>query len=359
MAKGSIRVLELKNSPTEYEAYARVTGLKPARRRFATRNAAQQFLDAVMPKMKQEAAELPAAKMKAAAHQGGEALYYRTKLADALTQYKDTAKFKRNASCRGINTVLKHVGNISIEKSTKSWVSDYVDKMRSSARPGRPYAYATVLGHIVVMKAACIWWAEKMEVEEPRLHFTTTCFPEDWAVERDRRLEAGEYDRIMDQIRQGPASLHWQCLVDLALETGARLQELVRAEWTELDRNDRLWRIPKEHTKKRKKRRVPLSPRAGEAIKQLRAAMDPASPRLFHALGTPGQVSAQFYAKIKKTGIVDLRFHDLRHEAISLMSMNKRKAPIKAIMDIVGHKTYHAFNRYSHFRDDELIGLLD
>ncbi|ATQ75803.1 hypothetical protein CR152_15660 [Massilia violaceinigra] len=359
MAKGSIRILALKNSPTEYEAYARVTGLKATRRRFATREAAQQFLDAVMPQMKDEAAELPLAKMKAAARQGGEALYFRTKLADALTQYKESVKFKRGTSCRGINTVLKNVGSIAIGKSTKGWVSDYVDKMRNTMRAGKPYAYSTLLGHICLMKAACTWWAEQMEVDEPKLHFTTKCFPEGWEVQRDRRLEPGEYDKIMEQIRQGPERLHWECLVQLALETGARLQELVRSEWRELARDDRLWIIPKGHTKKRKERRVPLSLRAQETIRLLRAEIDPGSHRIFHALGNPRQVSLQFRYKIKATGIVGLTFHDLRHEAISLMSMNKRKAPIKAIMDIVGHKTYKAFNRYSHFRDDELIGLLD
>ena len=56
---------------------------------------------------------------------------------------------------------------------------------------------------------------------------------------------------------------------------------------------------------------------------------------------------------IKRTGIVDLRFHDLRHEAISRFFEMGLSVPEVAL--ISGHRDYRMLQRYTHLKPEELV----
>lgn len=60
---------------------------------------------------------------------------------------------------------------------------------------------------------------------------------------------------------------------------------------------------------------------------------------------------------IKRAGIDDLRFHDLRHEAASRMS--DRETDFLRISAITGHSSLQMLKRYSHFRTEDLAKELD
>ena len=57
-------------------------------------------------------------------------------------------------------------------------------------------------------------------------------------------------------------------------------------------------------------------------------------------------------------GIADLRWHDLRHEAISRMVLKQRHLSVFEIMDIVGHSSIEMLKRYTNLRGDELAAKL-
>ena len=59
---------------------------------------------------------------------------------------------------------------------------------------------------------------------------------------------------------------------------------------------------------------------------------------------------------IKRTGIVDLRFHDLRHEAISRFFEMGLSVPEVAL--ISGHRDYRILQRYTHLKPEELVRKL-
>ena len=59
---------------------------------------------------------------------------------------------------------------------------------------------------------------------------------------------------------------------------------------------------------------------------------------------------------IKRTGIVDLRFHDLRHEAISRFFEMGLSVPEVAL--ISGHRDYRMLQRYTHLKPEELVSKL-
>jgi integrase len=343
-----------------FEAEIRIADVKPSRATFNDIETAKAWVAQVEGVIKKTLQANTVCKTTDTAKPSGERAYGRAKLANVITDYLESAKCS-NRGRQALRPAAGYVGKVTVGEADEIWLEKYVARMRSSESPrGKPYTYSTLHGQIVYMALALEWWAKKNNVLNPDICISTKKFPADWDVRRSRRLENGEHERLLAQMNMLTIGAgHWRCLYELCLETGARLQELSKSEWCEMERDDRIWRIPSAHTKKRKTRRVPLSSRAREIIAQLRDMAKPGESRVFHVLRTPHYLSSQFSFFVKMAGIVDLRFHDLRHEAISRMCINKRNVPIKTIMEIVGHETYEAFTRYSHARDDELIDMFE
>jgi integrase len=102
-----------------------------------------------------------------------------------------------------------------------------------------------------------------------------------------------------------------------------------------------------------------LSKAAIRAFKLLKLLCKPGETRVFPRLGKPRSVSTRFHLIMEELGIEDLRFHDLRHEAISRMVLYKRKLSVYEIMTIVGHSSLQMLNRYANLRGDELADRMD
>ena len=73
--------------------------------------------------------------------------------------------------------------------------------------------------------------------------------------------------------------------------------------------------------------------------------------------GKTGSIRAAFGAALKRSGVgSDLRFHDLRHEAVTRL-FEKGLNPIEVGM-ISGHRSLSMLQRYTHLRPEGLITRL-
>jgi len=113
---------------------------------------------------------------------------------------------------------------------------------------------------------------------------------------------------------------------------------------------------------KEKKVGLPILTRDLEAvIEEAKTALkvDDPSKRLFD-IGTP-RFDNMWQATLKRAGIVDLHFHDLRHEATSRLF--EKGLNTAEVMRITGHTTKEMVERYSHYSTDiileKLNGILD
>ena len=70
----------------------------------------------------------------------------------------------------------------------------------------------------------------------------------------------------------------------------------------------------------------------------------------------PRGLSGEFLKLCRRTGIDDLRFHDLRHEATSRL-FEKGLNPVE-VATITGHKDTKMLMRYTHLRAEDLVGRL-
>jgi len=61
-------------------------------------------------------------------------------------------------------------------------------------------------------------------------------------------------------------------------------------------------------------------------------------------------VKTAFNAAVKRTGIVDFRFHDLRHTFASQLLM--KGGTLKDVQELLGHKTMTMTLRYAHLTQE-------
>ncbi len=130
--------------------------------------------------------------------------------------------------------------------------------------------------------------------------------------------------------------------------TGMRRGELLRAQWADIDPQKRILHVPM--TKNGHPRTIPLSSAALKIIDALPRNND----RLF-ALSA-NAVRLAWGRLAKRAGVVDLHFHDLRHEAISRFFEKGLSVPEVAL--ISGHRDVRMLFRYTHLKPEDVAAKL-
>lgn len=173
---------------------------------------------------------------------------------------------------------------------------------------------------------------------------------------RTRRLEPGELERLL-KLAPTPVGL----LIRLALETAARLGELLALEWRDIDTARRvavLRGVGGRGTKNGdESRAVPLSSAALAVLQELRALPLGIDGRIFYWWAGSDSFNKPWARLCKKAEIEDLRFHDLRHEATSRL-FEKGVFEGVEVAAITGHKTLQMLKRYTHLRAADLARKL-
>ena len=180
---------------------------------------------------------------------------------------------------------------------------------------------------------------------------------------RDRRLLPGEMDRILSASDSPVLS----DLVRFAVETAMRRGELAGMTWDRVDLRKRTVTLPE--TKNGEKRVVPLSTEAVRVLSGLARridgevwGMEPASitQAFLRALSRARKAYEKECEEKKEKPdpayLVDLTFHDLRHEATSRF-FEKGLNPMQ-VAAITGHKTLQMLKRYTHLKAEDLAEML-
>jgi integrase len=207
---------------------------------------------------------------------------------------------------------------------------------------------------------------------------------------RERRLRAGELEMLLRSAAAPGAAQGLAQIIVLAVETSMRLGELIGLEWSRIDLEQRTAHLV--DTKNGESRTVALSTTAIEALTALPRRIDGrvfrwktvsgfesiwqrclARARRTYLLAQlaeqlnsegsdgAGEVRALVYhkrepaprtrallAKLEASNkfLVDLRFHDLRHEATSRLF--EKGLGIMEVASMTGHKSLAMLKRYTH-----------
>ena len=149
---------------------------------------------------------------------------------------------------------------------------------------------------------------------------------------RERRVGDAELTRISDHLT--PVM---RLAVQIAVSTGMRRGEIAKIKVDDLNEADSSLLVPE--TKTGKRRIVPLRQ---ELCSTLRAHLSSDTGRLGVS---PDSITQAFPRACIKADINDLRFHDLRHEAITRMFEQGLSVPRVAL--ISGHSDFRMLARYA------------
>lgn len=191
---------------------------------------------------------------------------------------------------------------------------------------------------------------------------------------RERRLSEDEERYLLKACAPPMAPL-----VRLALSSAARLGELLSVNWSDVDLKKRVVLIRGIDGGKTKNedpfRAVPLSSAAVSVFEELKALPLSIDGRVFYwwkasdsfnkswvrAVARAQKTYAEDCGKAGKKPdaafLVDLRFHDLRHEATSRL-FERGVFDSMEVASITGHKTLQMLKRYTHLRAEDLAKKL-
>ena len=179
-----------------------------------------------------------------------------------------------------------------------------------------------------------------------------------------RRIQRDELDLIM----AATESPLLRAAIQLSVETAIRRGELCKCRREYADLEARVLRLPAVITKNARPRDIPLSDSAIALIRELPERSD----GLLFGL-RPDSLTQAFWRAVKRARasyveqcaktrqqpdvnlLANLRWHDLRHEATSLLASH---LAIQDLMKVTGHKSTAMLERYYHPRAEDLARQL-
>jgi integrase len=170
---------------------------------------------------------------------------------------------------------------------------------------------------------------------------------------RVRFLSDDERPRLLDACK---AHSELYLAVILALTTGARQAEIMGLRWGQIDFNRRV--ITLHQTKNGDKRSLPLVGEAFTLLQERSKVRSLTDDRIFPPTATAKKAQytdlrQPWETALKKTGINDFHWHDLRHTAASYLAMSG--VSLVEIAKVLGHRTLAMVARYSHLSDDHIV----
>ena len=166
------------------------------------------------------------------------------------------------------------------------------------------------------------------------------------------------------QCMTAPYTDHLTPAVILSLNTGMRAGELRQLLWTDISHDSTLVTLRPEITKNGKARSIPLNKEARDTLQRLR--LQSRGRWLFTYCGDDKgscikEIGKRSYrAILRKAGITDCTWHDLRHSFASSLVM--RKVPIIEVQQLLGHADLRMTLRYAHLAPSALadaVSVLD
>lgn len=167
-------------------------------------------------------------------------------------------------------------------------------------------------------------------------------------VKRDRFLSHEELTRFFAAVN----ALQSQAARDiflLCLFTGARRANVMAMRWDDINLKQKTWRVPPDAAKSGEPMTLPLSAAAMQIVEQ--RAKERSGPFVFPGRGPRGHYACpkgSWATLLKKSGLKNLRIHDLRRTLGSYEAMTGASLPI--IAKSLGHENTMSTDIYARLQ---------
>lgn len=156
----------------------------------------------------------------------------------------------------------------------------------------------------------------------------------------DRSITYNRAGKQITATSQG-SSPYLKAILILALDTGMRKGEILKLKWSDVDFNFNEITVLAENTKTATKRTVGMTARVKSELEKLWSN----SPnKISDPVFGIADFKKSFATALRLASIDDLKFHDLRHTAITRLVASG--LPVPEIMKISGHTQMTTFQRY-------------
>lgn len=264
---------------------------------------------------------------------------------DVLERYrKEITPYKKSKVQEDITIqflLRQRFADLTFDVLNKTHIAEFRDMRLKTVKPATFTREIAVLQH--ALEIASREWGLPIrgnpvkQIKKPRINNA-----------RSRRLSTDEQSKLIEGTKS--CLNPWiRPMILFALHTGMRQSEIINLQWQEIDLGKRVLHIPV--TKNGHSRTIPLT---HEAIATLSTLSNPRSGNVFDL--TIGSFRQSWKRLIKRTGIEDLHFHDLRHEAISRFFERGLSVPEVAL--ISGHRDYRMLFRYTHLKAEDVAQKL-
>jgi integrase len=235
-------------------------------------------------------------------------------------------------------------GDLPLDQITRQNVQAFHTTLKTTG-----LAAATCDHHIKLLRHAlnlAVEWGKLEQNPIERLHL----FNEDNKVEN--YLDDAEMERLLSVLTSRPQFPTCQIALFL-LSTGARLNEALQAKWTQIDRENRVWRIPASNSKSKRIRSIPLNDSALELLGQLDTEDKFEYLFINRKTGVPPVYIQKYWERVRiDAKLPKLRLHDLRHQYASMLINSGRS--LYEVQNILGHSDPKVTQRYAHLSTKSL-----
>ena len=176
--------------------------------------------------------------------------------------------------------------------------------------------------------------------------------------ERDRRPTEEELTRLIGYFDANPRqTIPMGRIIRFAVATAMRQEEIFRVTWGDYTARTKMLTIRDRKDPREKvgnDQRIPLLKVSGYDPVEIIGAQGPipSNPDLRIFPFNHRSAGSAFTRACKELGIVDLHFHDLRHEGTSRLFESGFQIPQVAL--VTGHKDWKMLRRYTHLRPESL-----
>jgi integrase len=236
-----------------------------------------------------------------------------------------------------ISNLTSFFGNYCVSEITPSLVNQYkVMGERKKVATNRELSVLRVAFNIAIKE----WeWVKDNPVNKIKL----------WKESpgRVRYLSDEEFERLLNEC---PDCL--KSIVMVARHTGLRKGNILSLTWSQVDLFRRLINI--DHTKNNERLSIPLNETLMSLFKQLSKVRHINSPYIFSKPNGSRHrfIHNEFRRAVKRAGITDFKFHDLRHCFAS--ALVQKGVDLYQVQRLLGHKSNAMTQRYTHLTSEHL-----
>ncbi|SOE59062.1 Phage integrase family protein [Burkholderia sp. YR290] len=317
-----------------------------------------------------------------------------TTLYEALNRYEEEISLSKKGAAQELSVLktckaaylakrpLATIRGADIAKLRDEWLKDY--------KPATVLRRLAVLSHVfniarkewgMVSLSNPVELVRKPQPNNARTRRIAINHASDRAANGDAsESQRGAQNGELERIAKASGSTLLPSIIWLAVETAMRRGEIVSLLWVNVDLNRRVVHLPS--TKNGDARDVPLSSRAVAVLQALKDARnrekDEATERRDDDVDRVFQIRSDAVTRAFERAVArarnvyvdeskaaqrrpegkfltDLRFHDLRHEAISRLASI---FPMHELTKITGHRDPRMLMRYYHPRAEDLAKRL-